>query len=394
MRFRHLTFVAAAALILTGCASADTETNGGDNPSESLEPIKVGAVSSITGPVPFGEIPAAAGAVFDRVNAEGGINGRMIEFISEDDGSDPAVASQAARRLVEEEGVVALAGSSSMVECSVNATLYASADVLSLTGAGVEPTCFESSHIVPVNAGSLTSYEMLLTFAAEQLEAETICAVIQKVPSLTETYLELIDRWQEETGHTVALVDTTVTHGEDPTPAILEVKAAGCDAVAFNSNEPVAAAVMNAAALQGVLENVSWLTLSAAYTETALDVFTQQDTLGLYAGAEFLPFMSDDPLLDPWRDALTASNVPLTSLSQGGYVAAEILVDVLRSIDGDITRESVKQAFLDAGPIEHPLMGSPFVYVEQDAHNPNRANMMVQATETGWVTVGDWVSLP
>src|SRR5690606_5094987 len=125
----------------------------------------------------FGEIPAAAGAVFDRVNAEGGINGRHIEFISEDDGGDSALAAQAARRLVLEDEVVAFAGSSSMVECSANAAFYAQHDVVSITGAGVEPTCFESSHIAPVNAGSLAGYETLLQFAAEDLGAERICAV-------------------------------------------------------------------------------------------------------------------------------------------------------------------------------------------------------------------------
>lgn len=185
-----------------------------------------------------------------------------------------------------------------------------------------------------------------------------------------------------------------MTHGDDPTPAILNVKSAGCDAVVFNSNEPVAAAVMNAADLQDVLDGVHWLTLSAAYTETALDVFQQQGTLGLYAGAEFVPFTGDDPALDPWREALTASHVPLTSLSQGGYVSAEILVEILRSIDGEITRESVTEALRNSDPIEHPLMGTPFTFADGNAHNPNRASQIVQAMEHGWEPVGDWIRLP
>ena len=55
----------AAALVLTGCAGGDT---GGD-----AAPIKLGAVSTISGPATFPEASAAAQAVFDRVNAEGGI---------------------------------------------------------------------------------------------------------------------------------------------------------------------------------------------------------------------------------------------------------------------------------------------------------------------------------
>ena len=375
-----------AGLLLSACsAEADSSED---------EPIRVGAVSSITGAVPFGEIPAAASAVFERVNAEGGINGREIEFISEDDGGDSALAAQAARRLVLEDEVVAFAGSSSMVECSANAAFYAQHDVVSITGAGVEPTCFESSHIAPVNAGSLAGYETLLQFAAEDLGAERICAVIQQVPSLTETYLELIDRWETESGVTLALVDTSVTHGDDPTPAVLAAKSAECDAVVFNSNEPVAAAVMNAAKLQGVLDDVAWLTLSAAYSESALEVLTDQETLGMYVNSEFIPFTSDDPALDGWRETLTDADVPLTSLSEGGYVSAEILVEVLRSIEGDITRESVTAAFRDLESLEHPLMGTPFSFGTADAHNPNRASQMVQATDQGWDVASDWIVLP
>ena len=114
----------------------------------------------------------------------------------------------------------------------------------------------------------------------------------------------------------------------------------------------------------------------------------------MYANSEFLPFMSDDPALDAWRETLTNGKVPLTSLSIGGYVSAEILVEVLKGIDGDITNESVLAAFRALDKIENPLMGMPFTFGDATAHNPNRASKMVQATENGWETIGDWVIVP
>lgn len=378
----------AVGLALTGCAP---ESGGGD---AGADPIRVGSVSSITGPAPFPDVPGAAQAVFDRVNAEGGINGRMIEYISEDDGADPAQASQAAHRLVDESEVVAMVGSASLVECSANAAFYAQRDVVSVMGTGVEPACFESSNIAPVNTGTIGGYASLLYFASEELGRKNVCPVILNSAGLTEPYLELIDRWQEETGSVAPHVDTSVTLGDDPTPAILAVRDAGCDAVVFNANEPVAVAFMSAVKQQGLLDSMDWLTLTSAYTETAWDTLEAQGTLGLYANSEFLPFTGDDPAVVEWRDTLTAADSPLTSLSMGGYVSAEILVEVLRGIEGDITRESVTEAFKTLDEIENPLMGMPFTFGEAESHHPNRASLMVQAQESGWVPVSDWVLLP
>ena len=386
-RFAPLVALSAAALLLAGCAPAS------DGEAQSA-PILVGAVSSLTGPAPFPDVPGAAQAVFDRVNAEGGINGRPIEFLSEDDGADPARAAQAARRLVDESGVVAMVGSASLVECAANAAFYAQRDVVSVMGTGIEPVCFETPNIAPVNNGTIQGYASLLYFASEELGREKVCPVILKTPGLTEPYLELIERWEQETGSVAAHVDTSVVLGDDPTPAILAVRDAGCDAVVFNANEPVAVAFMNVVAQQGLLDAADWLTLTSAYSETAVDTLRAQGTLGLYANSEFLPFTSDDPALDAWRTTLTDADVPRTSLSIGGYVSAEILVEVLRSIEGEITRESVADAFRSLDEVENPLMGMPFTFGAAQAHNPNRASMMVQATEDGWQTVSGWVRVP
>lgn len=388
-RRRSLTALAALAIAGVAIAGCSASADAGE-----LPPIKAGAVSSITGPAPFPEVPAAAQAVFDRVNAAGGIDGRKVEFFSEDDGADPAQASQAARRLVHENEVVALVGSASLVECSANAAFYASSDVVSVMGTGVEPACFETPNIAPVNNGTVPGYASLLFYASEVLGHDRVCPVILNSAGLTDPYLELIERWESETGSVAPHVDTSVVLGDDPTPAVLAVRDAGCDAVVFNANEPVAVAFMNTVKQQGLLDSADWLTLTSVYTAAAYDALKAQGTLGLYANSEFLPFMGEDPALDQWRSTLTAANVPLTSLSIGGYVSAEILVEVLTQIDGEITRESVTAAFRNLDMIENPLMGMPFTFGDAKTHNPNRASMMVQATESGWETVSDWVRVP
>src|SRR5690606_12370089 len=118
------------------------------------------------------------------------------------DGGDPAQASQSARRLLDEDDVVALAGSASLVECAANASLYAQRDVVSVMGTGIEPSCFEASNIAPVNNGTIQGYASLLFFASEELGRDRVCPVILNTAGLTEPYLELIERWEDETGST------------------------------------------------------------------------------------------------------------------------------------------------------------------------------------------------
>jgi len=76
------------------------------------DPIRLGLMPPLTGLVAiYGpEICWAARIAADRINAEGGLLGRWLELIVEDDGSLPESAVPAARRLVEEHRCVALIG--------------------------------------------------------------------------------------------------------------------------------------------------------------------------------------------------------------------------------------------------------------------------------------------
>ena len=80
---RHLitavTLTAASALLLSGCAG-DGGGGGGD-----AAPIVVGSINTNSGPAAFPEASEAAAAVFDAFNADGGLDGRMIEYTTADD---------------------------------------------------------------------------------------------------------------------------------------------------------------------------------------------------------------------------------------------------------------------------------------------------------------------
>ncbi|MBV1936476.1 ABC transporter substrate-binding protein [Streptomyces sp. BV286] len=112
--------VAATALLLAAaCNSAST---GGTPKSEDSvrgvtdTSVKVGGIVSMTTASGYSKKDTDLGAKarFDRANAEGGVNGRDIEYLgAEDDGQDPARNLAAARKLVQQDKVFAIAPMSS-----------------------------------------------------------------------------------------------------------------------------------------------------------------------------------------------------------------------------------------------------------------------------------------
>jgi branched-chain amino acid transport system substrate-binding protein len=76
------------------------------------EPIKIGAFFDLSGPASFIGTPTklVATMVVEKINKEGGVNGRQLELIIGDTEGDPTRALMVAKRLVENEKVVALIG--------------------------------------------------------------------------------------------------------------------------------------------------------------------------------------------------------------------------------------------------------------------------------------------
>src|SRR6185437_3607636 len=119
------TLIAMGALLagnaLIGAAQAQ------DVPGVTKTEIKIGSFGSLTGPTYlYGKLTMnGVDAVFAKVNEEGGVNGRKLVLVREDDRCDPATAIAAVKKLVFEEKVFAIIGGG----CS-NAALGARPEII------------------------------------------------------------------------------------------------------------------------------------------------------------------------------------------------------------------------------------------------------------------------
>jgi branched-chain amino acid transport system substrate-binding protein len=159
------------------------------SPVLAQAPIRIGVVVSTTGPAASLGIPERDTFVMlqERINAEGGIAGRPVQFVILDDASDTTQAVRNTRRLVD-EGVVAIVGTT---------TTPASLGMLPVVAeAGVPKISLAASKdiIHPVDAQRFWSFK---TPQTEELMAAAIVADMLERNVRTVAYIGFNDAYGE-----------------------------------------------------------------------------------------------------------------------------------------------------------------------------------------------------
>jgi branched-chain amino acid transport system substrate-binding protein len=106
MTLTRRNLVAGAGAVAASFVGHRTLAQRNYEPGVSDTEIKIGHTNPYSGNLSaYGAIGKAIQAYWDMVNAEGGINGRKITFVSYDDGFSPAKTVELVRKLVEDERV-------------------------------------------------------------------------------------------------------------------------------------------------------------------------------------------------------------------------------------------------------------------------------------------------
>lgn len=373
------------ALPVLGLLTALTACSGG---SGTDGPIKVGAVNGVTGLFQTPEVPQAVKAVFEEVNKAGGINGRKLELISKDDAMNPQRSTEAARELIDSEEVVAFVGSSSAVDCGLNRATYSKAQIISIPAVGVDPACFTSPNIAPVNPGPFKLLTAMLYYASETLKHDKVCLAFTVLPGSGGGIDAAIKEWSDITGKTLAVKDTSVGQG-DPTPYLVKLKSAGCQAVVYNAQ---VGPWFAQARTQG-MQDVDFILMANAYTDANAALIPAG--MRAQAGTEWQPYTDETlPGNDRWAKIVNENKIQKTAFSQGGVMAADVFVQVLKTIKGDVTRESVTKAFKEMQPISYPMVGTPWVFGPGQTHNPIEGSRFVKAENGKWTVLPEGFIVP
>lgn len=315
--------------------------------------IKLGQTMPYSGPASaYGTIGKVEQAYFKMINDQGGVNGRMINLVSLDDGYSPPKAVEQVRKLVEQEEVLALfqtlgTPSNSAIHKYVNAKKVPHLFVA--TGA----TKWNDPKNFPYTFGFNLSYQTEGEIYARYILKEKPNAKIAILYQNDDYGKDVLAGVKRVLGGDKArmIVAEQTYEVTDPTvdSQILTLKASGADTFINITTPKFSAQSVRKVADSGwkplhFLNNVG-SSVGSVLTPAGLDKSVGLITVQYYKDAND-PQWKDDPAMLQWRgfmgkyyrdgNVADASNIY-------GVIAAELMVQVLKQCGNDISRENIRK---------------------------------------------------
>ncbi len=393
MKIKFAAEGATIALLLGASAvQAAPHCGLGNGQKATGAPIKVGAVVGRTGPDDFSSSARAAKAYFACVNENGGVNGRPIEYLIEDDQWNPEVAGQVATKLVKDQKVVALVGNGSFVEMSVNAKLYATEGVMSMASACAASECFESKNIVSTNEGPLVSSVGAAQWAVTTKGAKNVVCIGLNIPSVGQYSCGWTEKYMQSKGlkGSSILMDPG---SADVNAAVLQTVASGADTVLVNLPAGLAAGYLKAAQEQNLRDQFIWTSSTPLYDRAVPDMLGDYWQDHITVNIELTPYDGKGADATAWREVMDKYGAPSDkrdTFSESGFLSSKNFVNALLKLDpAKIDRQTVTAAILAIRNEKSDLMCGPYYVGDGDRHQPNHANMMAEVVKGGFKIIGE-----
>lgn len=380
-RISTLAAIAAIAALASGGAFAQARCGLNNGKKATGEPIPVGAVVGKTGPDDFSSSALAAAAYFKCVNENGGIHGRPVDYVVADDQWNPETAAQVAVKLVKDRKVVAMAGSTSFVECGANAKMYADADLMVIAGTGVPRECFFAKNYVPINSGPRISAAIAGMYAAQTYKSKKMVCIIPNIPSLGNWGCEGAKEWGRKNGVEVETI--AIDPGSaDATSVMLQAASKKPDTIIMHVPKGILIPMLAAAEQQDLARNIRFVSSAPAYSADVPKAIGPYWNKRFAVNLEFNPLESKGVDNSNWLAVMNAYGTrtdPRDTFSQAGYLAARLVTETMLKMDPKkITRATVTQALARVTDFRSDILCKPFYVGSGNRHNANNSGPMMQ----------------
>jgi branched-chain amino acid transport system substrate-binding protein len=370
-----------------------------DDQSANDTEIRIGNLMPYTGPLAeFSAIGKAESAYFDMINDRGGINGRKLRFISHDDNSDPTVALDLTRGLVERDNVLLMFCSfGTPGNLAVRSFLNERKIPQLFVASGNEE--FGDPKAVPWTMGWQPSFRAQGRIYANYIQAFYPQRKIVVLWQNDQFGRELFKGINEGLGNLTQMILVDIAF--EISDAYLEthvsiLKRSGAEIFVFAGVPTTASQVIRLTA------DLQWhpvfiLGDAAASIGTTLSPAGLENATGVIS-ASFLkdpgdPAWKNDPAMKEWlsfMDKYYPKGDKASSAALYGYAAAETLVQVLKQCGDDISRENVMRQAAALRDYE-PSVVLPGIKVNTDPTNfrPIKQMRLVQFDGRTWQPIGD-----
>jgi len=223
---------ASLALALTGCNAANFGGgDGGDDGAAEEGPIKIGAVLDITGVGANLGVPEqnTLNMLADQLNEDGGINGREVELIIEDNQSTEDGAARATTQLIENDDVDLIIGASRTGPSLAMRPLVEAAQLPTISVAANAAIVNGSEWVFKTAQNDVVVLERILDDA--ESKGYTKIALARDATGFGEGIADLITELGAERGITLTATEAFEPSATDFTAQMTNLRAADADAV-------------------------------------------------------------------------------------------------------------------------------------------------------------------
>tara|TARA_Y100000815_G_scaffold266665_1_gene285126 strand:- start:6364 stop:7596 length:1233 start_codon:yes stop_codon:yes gene_type:complete len=363
-------------------ASALGQTTTGVTDDE----IVIGMFAPLSGPLAaYGTDPInAARAYFDDINTKGGIHGRTLHYLVEDDKCTPAAANTVVRKFITVEKVFLLlggscSGSTVSIQELVNQEKVPHFMLNASGDAGVyPPTTYQFGSAPGTQRATLAAVMM---YAIEGLGAKSV-GVLGPNDAMGTSALEMITAMAEKYDIKVVANEIVPNNATDVTVPVLNVHSANPDVIILTTYAPPTTLVMKKLTEFGLLDKPVISAIQGVSNTEAFVASLDGNTAGLgkfYYAHPLVAESMDDPALKPWKDLMVKyyPDRPEPGIVGAyGFPHAMAIVDALERAGPDLTREAFMEA-IDQTNLETGVMATPTIFAP-GRRDSNRGQIIVK----------------
>lgn len=376
----------ATVLVVAACGSggergtSGSGAEGGDTTGVTDDTVTIGGHFPLTGVAApgYSEIPSGHQAYYDFVNAQGGVHGRQIEWLVEDDGYNPTNTSSVTEKLVLENEIFAMVSGLGTPPHNAVVDYLRDEQIPDLFVSSGSLQWGDDPATYPMTFGWQTDYEsegkIIGQWVAENMPDAKVGLFLQD-DDFGEDGEKGVRQYLPN--DQIVSVQRYTSGNTDIGPQIAALQASGADVV-LGFTVPSYTALSQLASMR-LGYQPQWFYSNVGSDPALVGGLLSQFAQGSVDGAsvldgvlttEYLPSLDETD--DPWIKLFTrvwdehGNGQPLTNYRLYGMSQAYTFVQTLMAAGQDLTREGLVAALTEYGSdFEGPAL-APFRYSEDN----------------------------
>ncbi len=362
--------------------------------------IRIGQTMPFSGPLSMlASLGKSSAAYFDKLNAEGGINGRRVKLLAFDDAYSPPRTVEGTRRLVEQEEVLLIfltIGTPTNIAIHRYLNDRKVPQLLIMSGANR----WNDPKQAPWTLSGMVSYHLEARWYAQHALAtvrEPRIAVLAQNDDFGRDYGAGLRAGLGERAKTAIVAEATYESTDATVDSqILKLRDSGANVLMNFSNGKFTAQSLRRAGELGWKPQV-YLPVGASSIASILRPAGVENAVGAITLANVKnpldPLWKDDPgmleyhtFMKRWAPGLDAND----SLNVSGYSNAILLAHILRQCGDDLSRENVMRQALSLKGFRTPVLLPEVVLdTSPDDHELYGAVRLQRFDGQSWVPFGE-----